>query len=131
MGASLNCVCILFTNSCPEIQRHVKLMLPSLHCLLHSRATPPSANFHLVCPNLTLAPAADDDGEFVAFPLDMKTNWLVVELRMPQAVLASCTRRNLRFPSFFLKTGRPELHLPTSNLLLSPIFFVNLNSFGQ
>jgi len=77
----------------------------------------PSQYLHLVTPSLTLGPASGDAGEFVALPLTIFATVEVVELLMYQAVDPSFTRRNLVSPSTFLKTGHPELHLPSSNLL--------------
>ena len=101
---------------------HVTLMSPSTWLL-------PSQYFHLVVPSLTLGPASGDEGEFVALPLCIQAPVAVVELLMLQTVFPSLTRRNLVSPSTFLKTGRPTLHLPSSNLLLeSPINSHYLNT---
>ena len=109
----------LFTN-----HTHVTLMLPSTQLL-------PSQYLHLDTPTLTLGPASGDEGEFVTLPLCIFATVPVVELWMLQEVFPSSTLRNLVSPSTFLKTGRPELHLPSSNLLLeSAINSLYLNIFG-
>ena len=76
---------------------------------------------HMVTPSLTLAPASGDEGEFVPLPLCIPPSLAVVELLMLQAVIPLGTSRKLGFPSTFLNTGCPELHLPTSNLKKSAI----------
>ena len=92
-----------------ESYRQVTLMSPSTWLL-------PSQYLHLVLPSLTLGPASGDEGEFVALPLCIQGPVAVMELLMLQLEYLSFTSRNLVPPSTFLKTGRPELHLPTSNL---------------
>ena len=81
-------------------------MSPSVHL--------PSQYLHLLTPILTLAPASGDEGEFVALPLIIQDLLAVVDHMMCQLDNPSATRRN--FPSFFMKTGRPSLHIPSTNL---------------
>ena len=109
----------LFTN-----HRHVTLMSPSTWVA-------PSQYLHLVTPSLTLGPASGDAGEFVPLPLCIQAPVAVVELLMLQPETPSGTNRNLVSPSTFLKTGRPSLHLPSSNLLESPINSLYLKIFGR
>ena len=87
---------------------------------------PLSEYLHLVTPNLTRAPASGDEVEFTALPLCILPPMPDMELLMIQATLPSFTSKNLGFLPTFLKTGRPELHLPSTNLYsprLRPCFF--------
>ena len=79
-------------------------MSPSLH--------PPTQYLHLI---------TGDEGEFVAILLDMKDLGVVVDHAMFHFDNPSLTRRYLVSPTLFLKTGRPSLHLPSSNLLKNAI----------
>ena len=81
-------------------------MSPSVHL--------PPQYLHLLTLILTLAPASGDEGEFVALPLIIQDLLAVVDHMMCQLDNPSATRRN--FPSFFMKTGRPSLHIPSTNL---------------
>ena len=72
---------------------------------------------HQVLSNLTLPPAREDVGEFVALPLTIQLTVLVVESLMPQTVFSSFTKRNFAVdPLPFLYTGLPALHRPSCNL---------------
>ena len=110
-------------------QDYLKLLKSYRHVTLMSPSFQTGTNLHLLTSRLTLDPASGDEGEFVALPLSIQAPVSVVELLMVQTVLPSPTRRNLGSPSTFLKTGRPLLHLPTSNLLQSAINPVCLDSF--
>ena len=102
----------------PDNHRHVTLMSSSFQPPLPSLYAHPCS----VHPNLTLASAWGDVGEFVARPFVMKGSVAVVELLMLQPDHWLATRRKSS-PSPFLnlfntcsKTGRPRLHLPSTNL---------------
>ena len=84
-------------------------MSPSVHL-------PPPQYLHLLTPILTLAPASGDEGEFVALPLIIQDRLAVVDHMMCHLDIPSATRRNFGPPSTFLKTGRPSLHIPSTNL---------------
>ena len=115
---------LLSNQTLHKSYRHVTLMSLSIQLL-------PSQYCHLVTPFLTLGPASGDEGEFVPLPLCILAPVAVVELLMVQTVVPSFTLRNLVSPSTFLKTGRPALHLPSSNLLYeSPINSLYLKIFG-
>ena len=121
------CCFIIWSNDNQILHKSYKqvtLMSPSTTSHL-----PPLAYLHLVTPCLTLGPASGDEGEFVALPLWIQAPVAVVELLMLQTAPPSPTSRNLgHFPSTFLTTRRPPLHLPSTNRLLeSPVnFFFNI-----
>ena len=86
--------------------------------MLPSDPRSPSQYLHLVSPNLSLPPAREDVGEFVALPLCIEPPVGDIESLMNQTVFPSGTNRTLSIPSSsFLKIGLPMLQSPFSNLL--------------